>query len=176
MFWTILEIKVEPIASRTSPEFYMDGDDALHAMSLGSAFHLIHIATASKIDVFPMTQSEFHRSEMFRSAGEDWIIPGEAVRLPVASAEDTILSKLIWDNKAARCPTASGVTCSALLQESEGIGNICAPGRRASELPICWSGYSARPARSTRSEAIMTPCELTFTRKPFSPSSRLCSA
>jgi hypothetical protein len=36
---------VEPIASRTSLEFYMDRDEALHAASLGRAFNLIHIAT-----------------------------------------------------------------------------------------------------------------------------------
>jgi hypothetical protein len=88
---------VEPIVSRTSLEFYMDRDEALHALCLGRAFNLIHLATASKIDIFPMTQSEFHLSEMSRSAEEGWIIPGEGtVRLPVASAEDTILSKLIW--------------------------------------------------------------------------------
>jgi hypothetical protein len=88
---------VERIAALTSREFYIDRDEAQRAVRLGRAFNLIHLATASKIDIFPMLQSEFHRSEMSRSSEEEWVIPGEgAVRLPVASAEDTILSKLIW--------------------------------------------------------------------------------
>jgi hypothetical protein len=91
---------VERIFSLTSPEFYMDRDEAERAVRLGRAFNLIHLASASKIDIFPMSGSEFHRSEMSRSSEEDWVVPGEGgestIRLPVASAEDTILSKLIW--------------------------------------------------------------------------------
>jgi hypothetical protein len=88
---------IERISSLTSREFYMDRDEAQLAVGLGRAFNLIHLASASKLDIFPMQQSEFHRSEMSRSSEEDWVIPGECtVRLPVASAEDTILSKLIW--------------------------------------------------------------------------------
>jgi hypothetical protein len=88
---------IERIFSRTSAEFYMDCDEARRAVRLGRAFNLIHLATASKIDVFPMQQSEFHFSEMSRSSEEEWVIPGEGtLRLPVASAEDTILSKLVW--------------------------------------------------------------------------------
>lgn len=85
------------IASLTSGQFYMDPDEAERAVRLGRAFNLIHLATASKFDIFPMSQSEFHRSELARSSEEDWILGGEGtVRLPVASAEDTILSKLSW--------------------------------------------------------------------------------
>lgn len=91
---------VEHIFSLTSREFYMDRDEAQRAVRLGRAFNLIHLASASKIDIFPMSQSEFHRSEMSRASEEDWVVPGEGgettIRLPVASAEDTILSKLIW--------------------------------------------------------------------------------
>jgi hypothetical protein len=88
---------VERIFSLTSRDFYMDRDEAQRAARLERAFNLIHLASASKIDIFPMSQSEFHRSEMARSSEEDWVVPGEGtVRLPVASAEDTILSKLIW--------------------------------------------------------------------------------
>ena len=91
---------VERIYSLTSREFYMDRDEAQRAVGLGRAFNLIHLASASKFDIFPMSQSEFHRSEMSRSSEEDWVVPGEggegSIRLPVASAEDTILSKLIW--------------------------------------------------------------------------------
>jgi hypothetical protein len=74
----------------------MDSVEAQSAVRLGRAFNLIHLATASKIEVFPMSRSDFHRSELARSAEKEWVVPGGGrVRLPVASAEDTILSKLV---------------------------------------------------------------------------------
>ena len=85
------------IAALTSREFYMDTEEAGRALKQERAFNLIHLATASKIDIFPMRETDFHMSELSRSAQQDWIIPGEdSVRMPVASAEDTVLSKLVW--------------------------------------------------------------------------------
>lgn len=91
------EEKIASLASLTSGKFYLDADEASRAFRVGRAFNLIHLGSAAKIDIFPMRENEFQRSEMSRSAREEWVIPGEAsVRLPVASAEDTILSKLVW--------------------------------------------------------------------------------
>ena len=54
----------------------MDREEAVRAMGAGRAFNLIHLETASKIDIFPMQQNEFHLSEMSRSGEETWVIPG----------------------------------------------------------------------------------------------------
>jgi hypothetical protein len=60
-------------------------------------FNLLHLATAAKIDIFPLGRDEFHRSELTRATEQEWTLPGQgSIRLRVASAEDTVLSKLRW--------------------------------------------------------------------------------
>jgi hypothetical protein len=93
----IEEAHIEPLASLTSQAYYMDVNEARGAIARGRAFNLIHLASAYKIDLFPLGQNAFHASEMARAQIQDWSIPGaDPIRLPVASAEDTILSKLVW--------------------------------------------------------------------------------
>ena len=94
---------VESLAGRVSSEFYLDSDEARKALEMGRAFNLIHLATAAKFDIFPLQQDAFHASELARSTEHEWVIPGEgAVRLPVASPEDTILSKLLSYKKGGQ--------------------------------------------------------------------------
>ena len=66
-------------------------------MRTSRSFNVIHFATGFKIDIFPLPDDAFHASELRRAARRSWE-PGEgaAVDLNVASAEDTILEKLIW--------------------------------------------------------------------------------
>lgn len=93
----IAEVQLDAIGHGLRDEFYLDIDEARRSVRASRAFNLIHLATASKIDIFPLRSNDFHRSELARSAFQEWVIPGEGtVRLPVASAEDTILSKLAW--------------------------------------------------------------------------------
>jgi hypothetical protein len=91
------DLAIEQIAARVGAMFYLDPDEARRSIRLGLAFNLLHIASASKIDVFPLGTDEFHRSELARSIASEWVIPGQSsIGLRVASAEDTVLSKLRW--------------------------------------------------------------------------------
>jgi hypothetical protein len=93
----IEEAHIESLASLTSQAYYMDVNEARGAIARGRAFNLIHLSTAYKIDLFPLAKDAFHTSEMARAQVQDWSVPGaNPIRLPVASAEDTILSKLVW--------------------------------------------------------------------------------
>jgi hypothetical protein len=92
----IREEHVGPLVTRTKGTFYLDSDEARRSVAAGRAFNLIHLSSASKIDIFPAVH-EFHATELKRSAVAEWIAPGSAaISLPVASAEDTVLSKLLW--------------------------------------------------------------------------------
>jgi hypothetical protein len=89
--------QIDRLTSLTANDFYMDKNEARGALVRGRAFNLIHLASAYKIDIFPLGHDAFHASELSRARAEDWTIPNAAtVRLPVASAEDTVLSKLVW--------------------------------------------------------------------------------
>ncbi len=71
------------------PAFYADLDAALRAVETGRAFNIIHVSGAFKFDLFPVGQDRFARSELAR----------RNIEFPVASAEDTILSKLVGFRK-----------------------------------------------------------------------------
>jgi hypothetical protein len=83
------------LAASLGPNFYADPEMIDRAIGQRRAFNLIYIPMAQKIDIFPAT-SDFHMVEMSR-AGMATVFPGEdSLLLPVSSAEDTVLAKLLW--------------------------------------------------------------------------------
>ena len=61
------------------------------------SFNLIHYASSYKFDVFPLGSDDYSRTEFARRGfGETIALGGEPVRCAIATAEDTILSKLRW--------------------------------------------------------------------------------
>jgi hypothetical protein len=97
--------KIEPqivveLCAVLAPDFYADADEAEFAIRAGRAFNVIHLKSAYKFDIFPVGEDRFVRSELARRRYTTTPVPGlENVEFPVASAEDTILSKLVWFRK-----------------------------------------------------------------------------
>lgn len=76
--------------------FYADPEVIVHAVREALPFNVIHLAGAYKFDIFPVGEDRFARSELQRRVFTASGIPGlENVEFPVASAEDTILAKLV---------------------------------------------------------------------------------
>lgn len=76
-------------------DFYVDEGQAKSALLAGRSFNLIHLESSFKIDLFPLRRTDFSQEQFSRRALER--LPGEsATQAYVASAEDTILSKLDW--------------------------------------------------------------------------------
>jgi hypothetical protein len=85
------------LASKLNADFYADAAQMKEALRFGRSFNAIHFATGFKIDVFPLGKDAFHASEMARSEKRVWDVDStDSVKLQVASAEDTVLEKLIW--------------------------------------------------------------------------------
>ena len=83
------------IAQELGEAFYVDEAMIRDAARQGGSFNVIHLATMYKVDVFiagsrPFDHSALERIVYRRATGED--VPA----YPIASAEDTILSKLEW--------------------------------------------------------------------------------
>ncbi len=87
--------KVEALAAALQPDFYADEDIIKSATRHGRSFNLIHFKSAYKFDVFPLAGSRFRESEFTRRVMTMSPQFGD-LRFPVASAEDTVLSKLEW--------------------------------------------------------------------------------
>lgn len=85
------------LAARLSSAFYADEGQMRDALRFGRSFNVIHFASGFKIDIFPMQKDAFHAGELSRSERKVWHVDAESsVEIVVASAEDTILEKLIW--------------------------------------------------------------------------------
>jgi hypothetical protein len=89
--------QTESLALKLNTDFYADAGQMCEAIRYGRAFNAIHFATGFKIDVFPLRKDAFHAGELARSEKRIWEVdPTGSVELQVASAEDTILEKLVW--------------------------------------------------------------------------------
>lgn len=85
------------LAARLGSAFYADEGQMRDALRFGRSFNVIHFASGFKIDIFPMQKDAFHAGELSRSERKVWHVDAESsVEIVVASAEDTILEKLIW--------------------------------------------------------------------------------
>jgi hypothetical protein len=80
--------------------FYADVEMVARAVAAGRSFNVIHLPSAYKFDLFPVASDPFGHSELARREFMPGSVPGlEDVEFPIASAEDTILAKLVWFRK-----------------------------------------------------------------------------
>jgi hypothetical protein len=89
--------QTESLAAKLNTDFYADAGQMREALRYGRAFNAIHFTTGFKIDVFPLRNDAFHAGELARAEKRVWEVDHTgSVELRVASAEDTILEKLVW--------------------------------------------------------------------------------
>ena len=88
---------VPPLIAALAPAFYADSERAADAVRRRASFNVIHLATMTKVDIFVMTNEPLDLEEMTRRQ----VLPvGDSARpIPVASAEDVVLQKLVWFRK-----------------------------------------------------------------------------
>lgn len=86
---------VQPLARALRDRFYLDEDGILDAVERRSSFNLIYLKTMFKVDIFVLKEDAHSREEMRRKKRVTLEQAGGAGLL-VASAEDTVLQKLVW--------------------------------------------------------------------------------
>lgn len=81
----------------SNASFYIDADAAAEALRHGRSFNLIHFASSYKFDIFPVPDDAYYQTQLQRSEAKAIVLEeGLVVQSFVATAEDTILSKLVW--------------------------------------------------------------------------------
>ncbi len=86
---------ITPFLELLGDAYYSSEPAIRDAVRRKSCFNLIHFPTSFKVDVFVSRDRPFDRDAMTRAAlGE--IGTHATVKIPLASAEDTIISKLEW--------------------------------------------------------------------------------
>lgn len=83
------------LVARLSGSFYGDTESAARAVARRGSFHLIHLGSGFKVDLFVAGSGAFDRCEQERSRRQ--VLEGSPERFVwVKSAEDTLLRKLLW--------------------------------------------------------------------------------
>jgi hypothetical protein len=86
--------QLKPLCAELGKGWYADEEMMERALRQGRAFNLIHIGSAIKVDIFPVT-SEFHHMQIER-AQRTLLQPPVSVECVVTTAEDILLAKLRW--------------------------------------------------------------------------------
>jgi hypothetical protein len=89
-------VHVEPLARRLLDVYYIPIDRLRSAVALRSSCNFIHLATMFKIDVFVSKGRAFDHQAAARARRAAIDEGPDAPQFPLASPEDTVLSKLEW--------------------------------------------------------------------------------
>lgn len=86
---------VEPFVTALKSEFYVDEESIAAAVTEHTSFNIIHRESMLKVDVFVPVLRPFVREQLARARKQVFVLEPHAEAL-VATAEDTLLSKLEW--------------------------------------------------------------------------------
>jgi hypothetical protein len=93
----IREDHLSRLTDELAPDFYADLDAMREALHNGRPFNLIYYTSSYKFDIFPLPGDAYYQSQLERSEPKEVTLGGtETVKCRVATAEDTILAKLVW--------------------------------------------------------------------------------
>lgn len=87
---------VAPLVARLEPVYYIPVTRLHWAVTARASCNLIHLATMFKIDLFVPRDRPFDHQAAERAQREAIDDTEDAPILPIASPEDTVLSKLEW--------------------------------------------------------------------------------
>jgi hypothetical protein len=87
---------VDALTSALAGEFYIDAGMIRDAIRRRATFNVVHLATMFKADVFVARDDAWSIEEMSRVRTEQLDTPDGKMTIRFASAEDTVLHKLVW--------------------------------------------------------------------------------
>ena len=89
---------VRPLVQALGDTFMVDEGAAREAIARRSSFNMIHFDLLEKVDIFVLPAEPWARQQMARRRLDTLVGSDEGVTAYYASAEDTVLSKLVWYN------------------------------------------------------------------------------
>ena len=91
------EVVAKALYIAVSPDFYADDDAMVDAIRRGMSFNLIHLESGHKFDLFVAGRHPLGEEQLtHRRFATTAILGGAPLEVPLVSAEDIILVKLLW--------------------------------------------------------------------------------
>lgn len=84
-----------PLVEALRDKFYIDEQAVRRAVSRRGSFNAIHLDAVFKVDIFVAKDDDFTRQQLARRRAEK-PTPDAPQEIYVATAEDTVLAKLLW--------------------------------------------------------------------------------
>lgn len=133
-------VDVEPsraaaLAEAFKSDFYVDMGQLNHAIASHTSFNLVHLESLYKIDFFVLGSGRFAREEFSRRIPESFAdLPSQKAH--IATAEDTILSKLDWYRQGGRVSDQQWRDVLGILKVQEGVLDLAYLWKWAKELGV----------------------------------------
>jgi hypothetical protein len=115
----IVAAQAKLLASALGPGWYADPEMMQQAIKDGCPFNLIHMDSGLKFDIFPVS-TEFHESQLERAAAAPLRVEGAAL-CPVATPEDSLLSKLQWYREGGEVSDRQWSDITGILVQNPGL-------------------------------------------------------
>ncbi|MGA2131728.1 MAG: hypothetical protein ABSH50_05500 [Bryobacteraceae bacterium] len=88
--------QIPRLVRELGPDFYADAGMIREALYAQRSFNLIHFASSYKFDIFPLLRDAYQQRQFSRRVMKDVVLDSDTALVPVATAEDTLLMKLVW--------------------------------------------------------------------------------
>lgn len=135
--------RAEALVADLADAFYVDADAVRDAVARRTSFHLVHLASATKVDVFLLTDEPFEVERM-RTRQRVHVGDEPGLETYVDAPEHTVLRKLEWDDRGGQVSERQMAGCP---RRAAGVG------RAAGSGPTEALGRCARCLRSARAGA-----------------------
>jgi hypothetical protein len=103
----------------SSLNYYIDGLAARRAIESERAFNAIHLDSAFKVDVYT-ARDDFSILEIERRMPEN-ILPNSDTVVYIATAEDTVVAKLVWFGKGGKVSDRQWSDVLGILKVQKGV-------------------------------------------------------
>jgi hypothetical protein len=130
------EDKIGPFVDALSDTYYVEGESIRAAIGERSSFNLIHLATMMKIDVFILKESSYDRTSFERATGAGPVVSLGGNDFVVATAEDTILHKLLWYRKGGEVSERQWTDVTGILSSQGSSLDMDYLGKWAKEIGV----------------------------------------
>jgi hypothetical protein len=87
---------VDRFVASTEREFHVDAEMVRRSVAERSSFNIFDQATMMKVDIFVAAADEWVVEELVRARAEAIDVDGKPAAIRFATAEDTLLYKLVW--------------------------------------------------------------------------------